>query len=127
MFTNCQETQAKRALRALNLEHHFDGIFGADLMAEVSKPDELAFERMMSHFGISKDDKCVFFEDSLVNLDSAVSVFNMLPVFVANGKECHREGWTVVRGELDLENVSDSASAELLALLKDFCAPVGDS
>ena len=114
MFTNCQETQAKRALRALNLEHHFDGIFGADLMAEVSKPDALAFERMMSHFGISKDDKCVFFEDSLVNLDSA-------------GKECHREGWTVVRGELDLENVSDAASAELLALLKDFCAPVGDS
>lgn len=48
----------------------FEGIYGADHMGEVCKPDEEAFEKVLSVLP-SERQQIVFFEDSFKNLMAA--------------------------------------------------------
>ena len=125
MFTNCNEIQANEALHALGLADCFDGVFGAGLMGEVCKPDVAAFDRMIEYFEIPRNCECVFFEDSRINLETAVVSFDMVPVFVTEPDSESIVGtvkeWTIVNGELEIQNVISSASSHLIKILESFC------
>ena len=70
VLTNCAEKQAREALAALGLNGEFDGVFGADAMGDVCKPERAAFEKVMASAGIDPK-TTAFFEDSVKNLAAA--------------------------------------------------------
>lgn len=70
VFTNCAEKQAIEALQVLGLEGEFDGVYGADFMGDVCKPERAAFEAVCARAKIEPNGT-VFFEDSVKNLVTA--------------------------------------------------------
>ena len=54
----------------LGLSGEFDGVFGADAMGDVCKPERAAFEKVMASAGIDPK-TTAFFEDSVKNLAAA--------------------------------------------------------
>lgn len=84
VFTNCHEAQAIEALEALNLADCFDGVFGAHRMGTSCKPEVEAFSKMIRAFNIKDTSRCVFFEDSVINLRIASKVFNMITILITN-------------------------------------------
>lgn len=73
VLTNCAEKQAREALAALGLNGEFDGVFGADAMGDVCKPERAAFEKVMASAGIDPK-TTAFFEDSVKNLAAAAEL-----------------------------------------------------
>ena len=69
-MTNCAEKQAIEALQVLGLEGEFDGVYGADFMGDVCKPERAAFEAVCARAKIDPNGT-VFFEDSVKNLVTA--------------------------------------------------------
>ena len=68
IFTNCREGEAREALSALHLPTSlFAGIFGADFMGDVCKPELCAFEKIIAATGADPK-RTVYFEDSFRNL-----------------------------------------------------------
>ncbi len=84
VFTNCHEKQALEALRVLDLADCFDGILGAHKMGDCCKPEVEAFQLMLAEFDIKDPSHCIFFEDSIVNLQTASSKFNMTTILVTS-------------------------------------------
>lgn len=70
VFTNCNEKHARLALETLNLLDCFEGVLGADLMAEHAKPDVEAFQKVLAKTGAEARSTAMF-EDSLRNLRQA--------------------------------------------------------
>jgi len=91
VFTNCREVEAQEALECLGVADLFDGIFGADFLGEVCKPEPAAFVKVLTRLGIDGS-RAVFFEDSFKNLATAVR-FDMGTVLV-RGFTAREEGVT---------------------------------
>lgn len=70
VLTNCAEKQAVEALEVLGLRGQFDGVYGADAMGDVCKPEETAFRKIIAASGIEPT-RTAFFEDSVKNLAAA--------------------------------------------------------
>ena len=65
--------RADEALAALGLDGEFDGVFGADAMGDVCKPERAAFEKITTAAGIDPK-TTAFFEDSVKNLAAAAEM-----------------------------------------------------
>lgn len=70
VFTNCNEEHAHLALQTLQIDDLFEGVLGADFMADFAKPDAEAFQKVLKHVG-SQASSTAMFEDSLKNLRQA--------------------------------------------------------
>ena len=70
LFTNGTGDHAKMCINKMNMNHLFDFVIHRNLISAM-KPDFVAYYRMMNICNINKDDSCLFFEDSIVNLISA--------------------------------------------------------
>ena len=70
VFTNATATHARNVLEALDILDHFELLVGLDEVGYLSKPNPLAYERCLDLLGLPAD-RCIFIEDSPVNLAPA--------------------------------------------------------
>ncbi len=70
IFTNATAAHARNVLSALDVLKHFDVLVGMEEVGYVSKPNPLAYERCLTLLGLPAD-RCIFIEDSPVNLAPA--------------------------------------------------------
>ena len=98
IFTNAREEQAEEALECLGVRHHFVGVFGADLMGDVCKPERAAFDKVLAALGEKEEEEAegdgersysnvVFFEDSFKNL-MAAKAMGMKTVLIRKSLLC---------------------------------------
>ena len=85
VFTNGDETYARRVLERLGLANAFDGLHDIHAMDYVPKPDPRAYAAMCARFGIAPE-RALFVEDMARNLVPAKSL-GMTTVWVDNGSE----------------------------------------
>jgi putative hydrolase of the HAD superfamily len=85
VFTNADETYARRVLDRLGLANAFDGMHDIHAMDYVPKPDPAAYERMCGRHGIDPN-RALFVEDMARNLAPAKAL-GMTTVWVDNGSE----------------------------------------
>lgn len=75
VFTNAGLPHARRVLRLLGVEEHFEGIIYCDYSEPnfPAKPDRLAYERAMRCAGATPD-QCYFVDDSISNVRTATEL-----------------------------------------------------
>lgn len=73
LYTNSTEAYGRGILSALEIDHHFDDVFGTDSLDHLRKPDERSFQLFMDKTG-AKPENIWFFEDSIENLQMAKSL-----------------------------------------------------
>jgi len=120
LMTNTAEKQARKCLRALNIDEKLfeDGIYGSSFMGDNAKPMPEAFEMVCKDIGVSPKE-CVMFEDSFKNLKTCVAL-GMGGVFVA-GETLEME--LVGGGE---KNEDKSDKGELNAVANVVVESIGD-
>ena len=89
IFTNGDETYARRVLARLGLSDSFEAIHDIHACAYEPKPNPGAYERMAAGFGIVPAES-LFAEDMARNLKPAKAI-GMTTVWVNNGSEQGRE------------------------------------
>jgi putative hydrolase of the HAD superfamily len=85
VFTNGDETYARRVLERLGLANAFDGVHDIHAMAYVPKPDPRAYAAMCARYAIEPG-RALFAEDMARNLVPAKRL-GMTTVWVDNGSE----------------------------------------
>jgi putative hydrolase of the HAD superfamily len=85
VFTNGDETYARRVLERLGLGNAFDGLHDIHAMGYVPKPDPGAYARMCERWGIDPS-RALFVEDMARNLKPAKAL-GMTTVWIDNGSE----------------------------------------
>ena len=120
LMTNTAEKQARKCLRALNIDEKLfeDGIYGSSFMGDNAKPMPEAFEMVCEDIGVSPKE-CVMFEDSFKNLKTCVAL-GMGGVFVS-GETLEME--LVGGGE---KNEDKSDKGELNAVANVVVESIGD-
>ena len=83
LFTNGTEGHAYQCLKIMKLENIFDKIVARDTINDL-KPNTTSYKKMMKYCNINKTDKCVFFEDSIINLETSKQHFNYITVYIGN-------------------------------------------
>jgi putative hydrolase of the HAD superfamily len=73
IFTNGSEKHAEDVLAALNLGHHFEGIFDIAAADYIPKPQPPTYQAMIKRFGVTAEHSA-FFEDSPANLKPAADI-----------------------------------------------------
>jgi len=120
LMTNTAEKQARKCLRALNIDEKLfeDGIYGSSFMGDNAKPMPEAFEMVCEDIGVSPKE-CVMFEDSFKNLKTCVAL-GMGGVFLS-GETLEME--LVGGGE---KNEDKSDKGELNAVANVVVESIGD-
>ena len=90
IFTNADETYARRVLDRLGLANAFDGMHDIHAMAYVPKPDPSAYAVMCERHGIDPP-RALFVEDMARNLAPAKAL-GMTTVWINNGSERGGDG-----------------------------------
>jgi putative hydrolase of the HAD superfamily len=85
VFTNGDETYARRVLEKLGLANAFDGLHDIHAMDYVPKPDPRAYAAMCTRHAIDPH-RALFVEDMARNLEPAKAL-GMTTVWVDNGSE----------------------------------------
>jgi putative hydrolase of the HAD superfamily len=85
VFTNGDESYARRVLDRLGLADAFDGVHDIHAMAYVPKPDPAAYAGLCARWGIDPR-RALFVEDMAANLAPAKAI-GMTTVWVDNGSE----------------------------------------
>jgi len=85
VFTNADAAHARRVLRVLGIERHFEGIIDIHLLEMVNKPDPRAYTRALEIAG-AQPEECVLVEDSAANVMPALRL-GMLAVLVGNAAQ----------------------------------------
>jgi putative hydrolase of the HAD superfamily len=85
VFTNGDESYARRVLDRLGLANAFDGLHDIHAMGYVPKPDPSAYRAMCERYGIAAE-RSLFVEDMARNLKPAKAL-GMTTVWVDNGSE----------------------------------------
>lgn len=67
LFTNGTVFHADTCLKKMKLQRSFENVIARDSIQDL-KPNVSAYQKFESHNNISREDKCVFFEDSIENL-----------------------------------------------------------
>lgn len=84
VFTNASREHAEGVLGILGVRHHFERIIDVRDFQYHSKPDPLAYRRMLEILATTPE-QCVFVEDSLRNLAPARAL-GMATVWVSDGR-----------------------------------------
>ena len=78
LFTNAYVTHAKRVVRLLGIEKHFEGLTYCDYSAPggriVAKPTEEMCRKAMREAGVSDVKDCFFVDDSYINVKGAAAL-----------------------------------------------------
>jgi putative hydrolase of the HAD superfamily len=85
VFTNGDETYARRVLDKIGLANLWDGLHDIHAMDYVPKPDPRSYERLCARHGIDPQ-RALFAEDMVRNLAPAKAL-GMVTVWVDNGSE----------------------------------------
>jgi putative hydrolase of the HAD superfamily len=85
VFTNGDESYARRVLERIGLANAFDGLHDIHAMDYVPKPDPSGYQRLCDRFGIAPE-RAVFVEDMARNLRPAKAL-GMTTVWLDNGSE----------------------------------------
>ena len=85
VFTNGDESYAKRVLDKLGLANAFDGMHDIHAMDYLPKPDPSAYQKLCDRHGIDPE-KALFADDMARNLPPAKAL-GMMTVWVDNGSE----------------------------------------
>lgn len=120
LMTNTAEKQARKCLRALNIDEKLfeDGIYGSSFMGDNAKPMPEAFEMVCEDIGVSPKE-CVMFEDSFKNLKRCVAL-GMGGVFVSG------ETLEMELGGGGEKNEDKSDKGELNAVANVVVESIGD-
>lgn len=120
LMTNTAEKQARKCLRALNIDEKLfeDGIYGSSFMGDNAKPMPEAFEMVCEDIGVSPKE-CVMFEDSFKNLKTCVAL-GMGGVFVSG------ETLEMELGGGGEKNEDKSDKGELNAVANVVVESIGD-
>ena len=81
IFTNATYDHAIRCLNLIGIEKHFSDIEARDTLDGL-KPSPFIYERFIYKQNISPNDICVFFEDTINNLDTAKTYFRWKTIFI---------------------------------------------
>ena len=84
VFTNASREHAEGVLNILGVRHHFERIIDVRDFHYHSKPDPLAYQRMLELLATTPG-QCIFVEDSLRNLAPARAL-GMATVWVGDGR-----------------------------------------
>jgi putative hydrolase of the HAD superfamily len=80
IFTSATREHADRVLAALDVEAHFEGVFGIRDTGYVCKPNAVAYHSVCDALDVGADE-CIMVEDSLPNLQAAKKL-GMLTILV---------------------------------------------
>ncbi|VVT53621.1 uncharacterized protein SAPINGB_P003666 [Magnusiomyces paraingens] len=74
LFTNAYKTHGQRVVKLLGIDDLFDGITYCDYghIPLVCKPKHEMFDKAMREAGVTRKDKCLYVDDSYLNVESAV-------------------------------------------------------
>ena len=87
IFTNGTYNHGLKCLKNINISHHFKKMIARDTM-ESLKPEYESYHKCMLMSGISRTDKCVFFDDMPENLIAAKD-FGWITVLINRDKYLH--------------------------------------
>jgi FMN phosphatase YigB (HAD superfamily) len=127
VLTNCAETEAKQALKTLNILDQFDHVYGADFMGDTCKPSKEAFSKVLRDIQrrmrkkanddnnneemedntiqkpFENDDEVFMFEDSLKNLVSAKDNFNITGVLIKGKTLAEENGAEIAKRFIQID------------------------
>lgn len=127
VLTNCAETEAKQALKTLNILDQFDHVYGADFMGDTCKPSKEAFSKVLRDIQrrmrkttnddnndeemedntiqnpFENDDEVFMFEDSLKNLVSAKENFNITGVLIKGKTLAEENGAEIAKRFIQID------------------------
>ena len=89
VFTNASEEHARRVLRILGVERHFNRIIDVRALGYTAKPDPEAYRRALRILGAAGDE-CLIVDDRVRNLVPAKEL-GMITVLVSNEKAAPRQ------------------------------------
>lgn len=92
IFTNSSEAHARRVLKALGVEAHFEGIVDVKAMQFRSKPDVSAFEVALERGRLASTDAALFVDDHAGNLRAAKRL-GAATVLVGSGPQPGADRW----------------------------------
>lgn len=92
IFTNSSEVHARRVLKALGVQAHFDDIVDVKAMQFRSKPDASAFEVALQRGGAAGADAALFVDDHAGNLRAAKEL-GAATVLVGSGPQPGADRW----------------------------------
>lgn len=81
LFTNGNGPHAKMCLKSMGLTNLFDFIIHRDLIQDL-KPNITSYQKMITLCNIKRNDQCIFFEDTVINLIESKR-FNWITVFIS--------------------------------------------
>jgi putative hydrolase of the HAD superfamily len=67
LFTNGNGNHARLCIHRMKLYNLFDSIIHRDMVQSL-KPDLICYHKMMELCNINRNDECIFFEDTAINL-----------------------------------------------------------
>ena len=89
VFTNASKEHARRVLKILGIERHFNCIIDVRASGYFAKPDPEAYQRVLRILG-TRGDECLLVDDNVRNLTSAKEL-GMITVLVSNEKTVPRQ------------------------------------
>ncbi len=89
IFTNASKEHARRVLKVLGIEQHFNCIIDVRAVGYASKPNPEAYRHALGILGAAGDE-CLLVDDRVRNLTPAKAL-GMITVLVSNEEAAHRQ------------------------------------
>jgi putative hydrolase of the HAD superfamily len=89
VFTNASKEHARRVLKILGIERHFNCIIDVRALGYIAKPDPEAYRRVLEILGV-EGDECLIIDDRARNLAPAKEL-GMITVLVSNEGTASRQ------------------------------------
>ena len=90
IFTNATYMHAITCLNIIGIMKHFNGIESRDTLNGL-KPNPVVFQKFINKRNISSTDTCLFFEDTISNLNTAKTHFKWKTIYVGNNEDENKE------------------------------------